>query len=193
MRGVWGKCSPELAEHDGLVGEGGEASTAANRRRRARGSGEVLARLASSGVLVVFNWRGGTMKSPVARLLDKVALLGDVGGHVSFTAWRRRRSVVVELGEGAREGGSGGVEWSRGALVLLRTRLGGSGRAGGDLGVLGVLKQLGGIPPSSLGARGGRRQGEGGAGPAGPSPWATGRLFFFFICLFNLSLLISFL
>jgi hypothetical protein len=37
----------------------------------------------------------------------------------------------------------------------------GSGRAGGDQGVLDVLKQLGGIPPSSLGARGGRRQGEG--------------------------------
>ena len=34
------------------------------------------------------------------------------------------------------------------------------GRAGVDQGVLGVLKQLGGIPPSSLGARGGRRQGE---------------------------------
>ena len=96
-------------------------------------------------------------------------------------SWRRRRSVVVELGEGAREGGSGGVEWCRGALGLLQARLGGSGRAGGDLGVLGVLKQLGGIPPSSLGARGGRRQGEGGAGPAGPSPWATGRLSHFFL------------
>src|SRR3954468_13128863 len=45
--GVWGKCSPELAEHDGLVGEGGEASTAANRRRRARGSGESSVKLAS--------------------------------------------------------------------------------------------------------------------------------------------------
>ena len=44
----------------------------------------------------------------------------------------------------------------------------GSGREGGDQGVLDVLKQLGGIPPSSLGARGevddkGRRR----AGPGG--------------------------
>ena len=34
--------------------------------------------------------------------------------------------------------------------------------------MLGVLKQLGGIPPSSLGARGGRRQGE----EAGWARWA---------------------
>jgi hypothetical protein len=49
------------------------------------GSGEVSGRLASLGVLVVFNWRGETMESTVARLLDKVALLGDVGGYVCFT------------------------------------------------------------------------------------------------------------
>ena len=109
------------------------------------------------------------MKSPVARLLDKVALLGDVGGHVSFTAWRRRRSVVVELGEGAREGGSGGGEWCRGALGRLQARPEGAERAGGGRCDVGVLKQLGGIPPSSLGARGGRRQGE----EAGWARWAN--------------------
>ena len=105
---------------------------------------------------------GETAKTPAAVLLDTVALLGDVGGHVFFNPWRRLRSVVVELGEGAREGGSGGGEWDRGAEVSLQARLGGSGGARGVRGVVGVLKQLGGIPPSSLGAQGGRRQGEGG-------------------------------
>ena len=82
--------------------------------------------------------------------------------------------ATVALGRRrAHRGSEGGRfwrgEWSRGALVLLQTRLGGSGRAGGDRGVLGVLKQLGGIPPSSLGARGGRRQGE----EAGWAGWAV--------------------
>ena len=100
-------------------------------------------------------------------------------------SWRRRRSVVVELGEGAREGSSGGVEWRRGALGLLQARLGGSGRAGGGRGVVDVLKQLGGIPPSSLGARGevddkGRRR----AGPAGgPRPGRQVGFSYFFVCL----------
>jgi hypothetical protein len=61
------------------------------------GSGEVSGRLASLGVLVGFNWKGGTRKSTVARLLDKVALLGGVGGYVCFTvmataAFGRRRA-----------------------------------------------------------------------------------------------------
>ena len=93
----------------------------------------------------------------------------DVGGYGSVTVMATAASVVVGLGEGEREGGSGGLEWCRGALGRLQASLGGSGRAGGVRGVLGVLKQLGGIPPSSLGARGGRRQGE----EAGWARWAN--------------------
>ena len=109
------------------------------------------------------------MESTVARLLDKVALLGDVGGYVCFTVMATAASVVVELGEEEREGGSGGLEWCRGALGRHQASLGGSGRAGGGRGDVDVLKQLGGIPPSSLGARGGRRQGE----EAGWARWAN--------------------
>ena len=47
MPWLGGKGSPEFGEHDGLVEGGGEASTAANRRRRARGSGESSVKLAS--------------------------------------------------------------------------------------------------------------------------------------------------
>jgi hypothetical protein len=91
--------------------------------------------------------------------------------------------VFVELGEGAREGGSGGGEWTRRAPGGLQTRVEGAGGARGEGSVVGVLNQLGGIPPSSLGARGGRRQGEGVGWAGWASPWAPGKLFPFFFCL----------
>ena len=50
-------------------------------------------------------------------------------GHKFFNPWRRRRSVFVELVEGAREGGSGGGKRVRGTKVRLQGRLGGSGGA----------------------------------------------------------------
>ena len=74
--------------------------------------------------------------------------------------------------------------WRGRAPGCLQRRLGGSRRAGGDRGVVDVLKQLGGIPPSSLEARGeedakGRRW----AGPAGPRPGRQVGLFLFSVCL----------
>jgi len=68
---------------------------------------------------------------------------------------------VVGFVLGVRGRGSGGGEWTRRVSGVLQKRVEGPGRARGEAGVVGVLKQLGGIPPSSLGARGGRRQGEG--------------------------------
>ena len=82
--------------------------------------------------------------------------------------------------------------WRGRAPGCLQRRLGGSRRAGGDRGVVDVLKQLGGIPPSSLGARGEEDdRGRGCWAGWWASPWASGRLFSFF-CLFNLSFLYFF-
>ena len=65
----------------------------------------------------------------------------------------------IELGE--RENGSAcrGGEWGRGARGRLQGRVEGPRRAGVDERDVDVLGWLGGIPPSSLEARGGRRQG----------------------------------
>ena len=74
--------------------------------------------------------------------------------------------------------------WRGRAPGCLQRRLEGPGRAGGDRGVVDVLKQLGGIPPSSLGARGRKTTGGGAAGPAGgPSPGRQVSLFPFSVCL----------
>ena len=100
--------------------------------------------------------------------------------------------VFVELGEGAREGGSGGGEWTRRVPGGLQTRVEGAGGARGVGCDVAVLGWLGGIPPSSLEARGEEDDKVGGGpGPAGPRP---GRKvgFSLFFCLFNLSFLISF-
>ena len=56
------------------------------------------------------------------------------------------------------------------------------GRARGVRGVVDVLKQLGGIPPSSLGARGEEDdRGRGCWAGWWASPWATGRLSLFIL------------
>src|SRR4051794_2936681 len=71
-------------------------------------------------------------------------------------------------------------EWAHGREVPLQERLGGSGGAGIDGRDGCVLCWLGGIPPSSLEARGGRRQRDEWAGPL---PRAPGKLFPFSVCL----------
>ena len=79
--------------------------------------------------------------------------------------------------------------WRGRAPGCLQRRLGEPGRAGGDRGVVDVLKQLGGIPPSSLGARGEEDdRGRGGWAGWWAFAWAPGK-FFYFSCLFNLSFL----
>ena len=124
------------------------------------------------------------MKTPAAVLLDTVARLEDDGGHVFFSPWRQWRSVFVELVEGAREGGSGGGERVRGTEVRLQGRLGGSGGARGDGSVVAVLGWLGGIPPSSLDARGRKTTEGGAAGPAGgPRPRRHVSLFSIFVSI----------
>src|ERR1041385_3653870 len=65
--------------------------------------------------------------------------------------------VVVGFGTGDRGRGSGGEEWTRGVSSIDVVRLGSSGgswRLGARRG------GVGGFPPSTLGARGGRRQGR---------------------------------
>jgi len=59
------------------------------------------------------------MKTTSGSTVDNLVELEDVDGHVSFTAWRRRRSVVVELGVEARGRGSGEGEWVGCALGRL--------------------------------------------------------------------------
>ena len=131
-------------------------------------------------------------KSRTAITVDSSVRHEDDVGREFFNPWRRRRSVFVELVEGAREGGSGGGKRVRGTEVRLQGRLGGSGGARGDGSVVAVLGWLGGIPPSSLDARGRKTTGEGAAGPAGgPRPRRQVSLFLLF-CLFNLSFLIFF-
>ena len=74
--------------------------------------------------------------------------------------------------------------WRGRAPGCLQRRLEGLGRPGGDPGIVGVLKQLGGIPPSSLGARGRKTTGGGAAGPAGgPSPGRQVSFSIFPVCL----------
>ena len=91
---------------------------------------------------------------------------------------------VVEFVLGVRGRGSEGGEWMRRVPGVLQKRVEGPGRARGVRGVVGVLNQLGGIPPSSLGARGGRRQGGGGGpGPAGPRPGRQVGFSISFVCL----------
>ena len=72
--------------------------------------------------------------------------------------------------------------WRGRAPGCLQRRLEGPGRAGGDPGVVGVLKQLGGIPPSSLGARGEEDdRGRGGWAGWWAFAWAPGKSFFVFL------------
>ena len=67
------------------------------------------------------------MKSPAADLLDTAALLGDVGGRVASVHGDGGARVSVEIGEGAREGGSGGGN-GRGVFPgCLQTRVEGAG------------------------------------------------------------------
>src|SRR3954463_14039205 len=71
-------------------------------------------------------------------------------------------------------------EWTRRALGRLQARLGGSGGVRGDQGVVAVLGWLGGIPPSSLDARGEEDdRGRGGWAGWWAFAWATGKVFFF--------------
>ena len=57
-----------------------------------------------------------------------------------------------------------------------------AGEAGGDRGVVDVLKQLGGIPPSSLGARGEEDdRGRGGWAGWWAFAWAPGKFFPFIL------------
>ena len=84
-----------------------------------------------------------------------------MAARVSVASRVRRWEENPRVGMGESEAGA--------SPGCLQRRLGGSGRAGGGRGVVAVLKQLGGIPPSSLGARGGRRQGE----EAGWAGWAV--------------------
>ena len=116
--------------------------------------------------------------------MDSSGRRKDDVGREFFNPWRRRRSVFIELVEGAREGGSGGGKRVRGTEVRLQGRLGGSGGARGDGSVVAVLGWLGGIPPSSLDARGGTRQREEAGWAGWASPCATGKGFPFFYFLF---------
>ena len=127
MRGVWGKCSPELAEHDGLVGEGGGASTAANRRRRARGSGESSVKLASSTSSI------GPSSSPDRRRRRRCACwtrsrgLSPALAASSRVDERRWRSGELGKACAVRERRQREGEWTRGVLGRLWARLEGSG------------------------------------------------------------------
>ena len=95
------------------------------------------------------------------------SVLGDGGARVS-----------VEIFARAREGGPGGGEWAHGSSRSGVARGEGSGRVGGDQGIVAVLGWLGGIPPSSLEARGEEDDKVGGGpGPAGPSPRRQVRFF----------------
>ena len=67
------------------------------------------------------------MESTVARLLDKVALLGDVGGYVCFTVMATAALGRRRLGVAARRRSSGGVEWMREGARRLQARLEDSG------------------------------------------------------------------
>src|SRR4051812_29182128 len=76
-------------------------------------------------------------------------------------------------------------EWSRGTEVRLQGRLGGSGGVRGDQGVIAVLGWLGGIPPSSLDARGEEDdRGRGGWAGWWAFAWATGKSFPIFCLIF---------
>src|SRR4051812_31621390 len=89
--------------------------------------------------------------------VDSSVWRGDDDGHEVFRAWRRRRSG---LRRAWRERGCGRLqgEWTCGSSMSCVARGEGSGGARGDGSVVAVLGWLGGIPPSSLEARGrGRR------------------------------------
>ena len=73
-------------------GVAGEALWPANSTTASCGSGESSVKLASPGVLFVFDWRGGSMKSSAARLLDKVGAAGLLTGHVGASPWPARVS-----------------------------------------------------------------------------------------------------
>jgi hypothetical protein len=90
---------------------------------------------------------------------------GGRGWFAHWPRWSVAMAVRVSVsplffaGEDEQRLGRGKV-WRGRAPGCLRTRVEEPGRARGEASVVGVLKQLGGIPPSSLGARGGRRQGR---------------------------------
>ena len=96
----------------------------------------------------------------------------------------RRAAVVVEFVAGGRGRGSGGGKLVHDSSRSCVAQGDGSGGAGGDQGVVAVLGWLGGIPPSSLDARGRKTTEEGAAGPTGgPRPRRQVSLFYFSVCL----------
>src|SRR3954469_24969403 len=111
------------------------------------------------------------MKSTMVITVDNSVQREDVDGHEFFTPWRRRRSGVRRARRGSERGRFWRGGWTRRAPGGLQTRVEGAGGARGEGSVVGVLNQLGGIPPSSWEARDEEDDRGGAAGPpGGPRP-----------------------
>ena len=95
----------------------------------------------------------------------------DVVGCVCSASRSGGSSVGDGLGERGGGRDSGGREWTRRVPGVSPDASRRRGRARGEDSVVGVLNQLGGIPPSSLEARGEEDDRGGATGPAGgPRP-----------------------
>jgi hypothetical protein len=84
--GPWGKSSPELQEHDGVVDGGGEVTAVEKSTKFDRGSGELSVKIASIAEVLGLDCLRGKMKELAAVLLDTAARLGDDGGYVFSSA-----------------------------------------------------------------------------------------------------------
>src|ERR1041385_7629339 len=94
--------------------------------------------------------------------------------------------AAKETSERGEEGALEGGEWTGAVARRLQASRGGAGRAPGRLVAWRPPRWLGGIPPSSLGARCGEEDAPAPGGPgglAGPAPPGRQVSFLFIFCL----------
>ena len=145
----------------------GEALWPANSTTATCGSGEVSGKLASPGVLVVFDWRGGSMKSSAARLLDKVGAAGLLTGHAGASPWPARFSATASSSRGGRTAVEKGESEVRGRAPDVSASRWRQGRGWGAATASPRACQARSSLPGSLRKTTGARRW---AGPTGPRP-----------------------
>ena len=97
-------------------GEVGELLWPEYLKTAACGSGELSGKLASSGVLFVFDWKGESTEKTAARRVDKERAAGSLTGHAGEEPWPARVSGLRCSSLGRTNRGWGGGKCGAGVL-----------------------------------------------------------------------------